>query len=355
MKKILSLVAVAAMVVTLVSVAAFSASAASTKVFKFTFEDENAESILKKGGVAVGEIVEWPEGSGNHCLRYEMNAETRTGAGGAHPYIWPAGLGGALVVQGELDDTGSEIELKVDFACGGSTQGSYMYPFILFNGEEENYADHSVYAPGSGKFNTGTFNWSSYEVGAPINGEDNGGICFCDEVTLPEGAYMYVDNIEFNWVGEWQDVDGLFIGYQNGTPCEESDLEMGAMETEVVPTATEPAPTEAEPTEAEPTATEPVVTEPTEAPTEAPTKAPTKAPTEKPTVAPTEAPTQPEVLLGDANGDNVVNMKDVLMLRKNIAGIAADGFNSAAADFNQDGSINMKDVLGLRKQIAGIK
>ncbi|MCQ2405478.1 MAG: hypothetical protein MJ083_05790, partial [Clostridia bacterium] len=57
MKKILSLVAVLAMVVTLVSVAAFSASAASTKVYKFTFEDENATSILKKGGVYVGEVV----------------------------------------------------------------------------------------------------------------------------------------------------------------------------------------------------------------------------------------------------------------------------------------------------------
>ena len=231
MKKLLSVVLCVAMLVTSLCVFTLPASASTTTVFKFTFEDPNAESILIKGGVAPGDIVEWPEGSGNHCLRYELNAENRTGAGGAHPYIWPVGIGNALVAQGDLEDTGSEIELKVDFACSGSTQGSYMYPFILYNDEEENFADHSVYAPGSGKFNTGIFNWSQYEAGAPVSGLSNGGICFCDEVTLPKGSYMYIDNIEFNWVGEWQNVDDLFIGYPNGTPCEESDLEMGTPPT----------------------------------------------------------------------------------------------------------------------------
>ena len=267
MKKILSLVAVAAMVVTLVSVAAFSTSAAgSTKIYKFTFEDENATSILKKGGQYVGEIVEWPEGSGNHCLRYELNAETHTGAG-VHPYIWPVGIGGALAAQGDLEDTGSELEMNADFAYAGSTSGSYMYPLILFNDEEENYADHSTYAPGSNEFNNGTFCWSKYDTGAPVNGLGNGGVCFVDENTLNDGAYMYVDNIELSWIGEWTDVAEVFIGYENGTPCEESDLEMSTMETD-------------------------------------------------PTTDPTGA-----ALLGDANGDGNVNMKDVLVLRKQLAGL----------------------------------
>ncbi len=303
MKKILSLVAVLAMVVTLVSVAAFSASAESTTVYKFTFEDENATSLLKKGGTYVGEVVEWPEGSGNHCLRYELNAENVTGNGGAHPYIWPVGIGGVLAAQGDLEDTGSEFELNVDFAYAGSTRNSYMYPFILFNDEEENYADHSTYAPGSNEFNTGTFNWSAYEVGAPVNGLGNGGICFCDENTLEQGNYMYIDNIEFTWIGEWQDVGEVFIGYENGTPCEESDLDLG----ELVPDPTEPTTTGSS-----------------------------------------------DETIGDANGDGAVNMKDVLVLRKVLAGMSVEGYVEAAADVTADGAVNMKDVLQLRKFIAGL-
>lgn len=305
MKKILSLVAVLAMVLTLASVAAFSASASTTQIYKFTFEDPNAESIMKKGGEYVGEIVEWPEGSGNHCLRFEMNAETHTGAGGAQPYIWPAGVGGALAVQGDLSDTGSELELNVDFAYAGSTKNSYMYPFILFNDEEENYADHSTYAPGSNEFNTGTFCWSQYDVGAPVNGLGNGGICFCDEVTLADGNYMYVDNVELNWIGEWTEVQDAFIGYPNGTPCEESDLDIGTMET-----------------------------------------------TQASEVTPTGTKSGVDVI-GDATGDGTVNMKDVLAIRKYVAGLTTE-LNLAAADVNGDGNVNMKDVLAVRKIVAGI-
>lgn len=302
MKKIFSLVAVLAMVVTLVSVAAFSANAAPSKVFKFTFEDPNAMSIMKKGGVWVGDIVEWPEGSGNHCLRYELNAETHTGAGGTHPYIWPVGIGGLLAAQGDLEDVGAEMELKVDFAYAGSTAGSYMYPFILFNDEEENYADHSTYAPGSNEFNTGTFNWSAYEVGAPVNGLGNGGIGFCDEMTLADSAYMYIDNIELSWIGDWADVPNAFVGYENGTSCEESDVAHGTMETDP-PAATGTG---------------------------------------------TDVPT-----LGDATGDGAVNMKDVLAVRKFVAGLTSE-IDVAAADTNGDGRVNMKDVLNVRKIVAGI-
>ena len=68
---------------------------------------------------------------------------------------------------------------------------------------------------------------------------------------------------------------------------------------------------------------------------------------------PSQSQTEPSqaVLAGDANNDGVINMKDVLTLRKLLADIAVE-INEAAADFNGDGSINMKDVLGLRKEIA---
>ncbi len=81
------------------------------------------------------------------------------------------------------------------------------------------------------------------------------------------------------------------------------------------------------------------------------------------------------VMLGDANGDGAVNMKDVLMLRAFLCGhinfdkeenvwvfwdmnparpkkiVTVDLMN---ADANADGEINMKDTLMVRKYLAGI-
>ena len=59
------------------------------------------------------------------------------------------------------------------------------------------------------------------------------------------------------------------------------------------------------------------------------------------------------VLYGDANKDGNVNMKDVLMVRKYVAGIEVD-IDLVAADVNGDGVVNMKDVLTERKFVANI-
>lgn len=61
--------------------------------------------------------------------------------------------------------------------------------------------------------------------------------------------------------------------------------------------------------------------------------------------------TQPDVSVGDANGDNAINMKDVLLLRKYLADMT-DDLDLEAADVNADGTVNMKDVLMLRKYLA---
>lgn len=58
-------------------------------------------------------------------------------------------------------------------------------------------------------------------------------------------------------------------------------------------------------------------------------------------------------LLGDANSDAAVNMKDVLVLRKFMADLEVT-IDMAAADVTQDGIVNLKDVLQLRKYIAGL-
>ena len=65
-------------------------------------------------------------------------------------------------------------------------------------------------------------------------------------------------------------------------------------------------------------------------------------------------PPEPTALPGDADGNGDVNVKDVLLMRKAIAGadtIAVENFVNA--DIMVDGSINMKDVLLVRKIIAG--
>ena len=72
-------------------------------------------------------------------------------------------------------------------------------------------------------------------------------------------------------------------------------------------------------------------------------------------------------MLGDANNDGSVNMKDILIMRKYIANYDIDLIELKDAenypksyivleytDINSDKSINMKDVLYLRKHIAGI-
>ena len=58
-------------------------------------------------------------------------------------------------------------------------------------------------------------------------------------------------------------------------------------------------------------------------------------------------------LLGDANNDGDINMKDVLALRKQLAGMSSE-INLINADCNGDGDVNMKDVLMLRKFLAGL-
>ncbi len=60
---------------------------------------------------------------------------------------------------------------------------------------------------------------------------------------------------------------------------------------------------------------------------------------------------EPEIC-GDVNWDGNVDMKDVLTLRKYLAGLEVDSFNSELSDVNADRAIDMKDVLLIRKFLA---
>lgn len=56
---------------------------------------------------------------------------------------------------------------------------------------------------------------------------------------------------------------------------------------------------------------------------------------------------------GDVNLDEAINVKDILLVRKFVAGWNVE-IHKNAADVNCDGHINLKDVLLLRKFIAGL-
>ena len=56
---------------------------------------------------------------------------------------------------------------------------------------------------------------------------------------------------------------------------------------------------------------------------------------------------------GDVNADGTVNMKDVLGLRRFLAGL--DTGVAGNGDVNGDGDVNMKDVLMLRRYLAGLE
>ena len=120
------------------------------------------------------------------------------------------------------------------------------------------------------------------------------------------------------------------------------------------PTTTTPVPT-TEPTTAPVPTTEPTTapvptTEPTTAPV--PTTEPTTAPV--PTTEPTTAPDT--VMLGDANGDNLITIADATLIQKSAVGLdtVADKYIKAA-DVDGNGDINIKDATFIQKYIAGIQ
>ena len=84
---------------------------------------------------------------------------------------------------------------------------------------------------------------------------------------------------------------------------------------------------------------------------EEPSDEPTSEPESEPNSEPSEV--SDEAVPGDADGDGQVSMKDVLLVRKFIAGLVS-GIDTSAADVNGDGHVDMKDVLLLRKFIAGL-
>ena len=59
-------------------------------------------------------------------------------------------------------------------------------------------------------------------------------------------------------------------------------------------------------------------------------------------------------MIGDADGDTTVNIKDATAIQKWIADIEVEGFDDAAADANLDETINIKDATEIQKWIADL-
>ncbi len=124
---------------------------------------------------------------------------------------------------------------------------------------------------------------------------------------------------------------------------ESSATESGATESSATESsATESSATESSATES--SATESSATESSATATETATVTATGA---------TTTATAAESLLGDANDDGFVNMKDVLLMRKALSGMSVS-LNAVNADVNVDNAVNMKDVLAIRKFLAGL-
>ena len=69
--------------------------------------------------------------------------------------------------------------------------------------------------------------------------------------------------------------------------------------------------------------------------------------------SPDTPPEETAPLPGDTNGDGFVDLKDVVNLRRYLAGGWELTFVEAAADVNKDGSLDLKDVVTLRRYLVG--
>ena len=217
---------------------------------------------------------------------------------------------------------------------------------------EDEYYEITVngYARGESGYATTGFVVGDYQIWSQSHFDD------CSVLKKLEGDYtqrLYgdaTDKMEREILPEKMDETTEFVFFSDSNGdwtdiCQVNSLSItvyrhgeytGVDEPETTATDVEPTETEVETTA---TATEPARTKPAPKPTKKTGKKTTTQP----------AP----LLLGDANNDSVVNLKDVLTLRKFLAGMDVE-IRMDNANANQDTAVNMKDVLLLRKFIAGI-
>ena len=193
-------------------------------IYSFTFEEEGATTILKKSGSTPG-IIDTTFFAGDEetgaSLALPIGSSSMTGKGGVLPYIWPTAISGVIAAQGELQP-GEYYEFSVDLAWTGGVltkKGTYVYPFMLINGNGEAYMQGTDHTLTLGKefqrfvYRLGAEDFEALGLSAPQSGQDNGGIAFCCENTLLPVGTLYFDNVTLSKHGVWKPCDTSSIGY----------------------------------------------------------------------------------------------------------------------------------------------
>lgn len=101
----------------------------------------------------------------------------------------------------------------------------------------------------------------------------------------------------------------------------------------------------------QPSTTKPVV--PTTAPISQPATTKPVVPTTNPAPTTSPQPTGATPKLGDANGDGKVNINDVTMIQKHLAGISVN-IDLSQCDTDRSGDISIKDATVIQKYLCGI-
>lgn len=167
-------------------------------------------------------------------------------------------------------------------------------------------------------------------------------------------------SINFNGTTEdWNSFDVIasdIIFCPNGlyVNCNDGVIELAAPDGSAYPTEST-APEVTNPSETAPTGT--TSPDPTESTATNPTESTATDPTETTTSDDNTGTTAPEdeFMLGDANMDGKLNIRDATAIQKHIAKvITLDETALKLADFTQDGKLNIKDATNIQKKIAGI-
>ena len=286
-------------------------SAANTVLYQSDYEEEGAKSVIRAENGDSAVVGDLPGGRDGHATQLLIEKNLI----GVHP----KNLGAELYKYGYFQE-GDTFHFALDLYFD-TDKAVNVYPFVLlciFGEDYNKKVNYDERYPSAGK---GTL--TQNEGTSVVQGRTWTRLDYT--YTVKSGCSDKGRDISF-----WRDGGCFYIA---------TDLSADTMMPVYVDNVIIEVDTENEPTRISTTTSKTTgiydVTTTTAASTE-----------------PTEPSAEP-VPKGDANGDSSVDMKDVLLMRKQIAGMDAE-LDAAAADMDGDGEVTMKDVLLVRKLIAGI-
>lgn len=289
-------------------------SAAETVLYQSDYEEEGARSVIRAengDSAIVGDLPGERDGHATQLL-IEKNLI------GVHP----KNLGGELYKYGYFKE-GDTFHFALDLYFD-TDKTVNVYPFVLlciFGEDYNKKVNYDEWYPSVGK---GTL--TQNEGTSAVPGRTWTRLDYT--YTVKPGCSDKGRDISF-----WKDGGCFYIA---------TDITVGSLMPVYVDNVIIEVDTENEPTRTTTTTTATKVTYENKTTT-------TTAPVSE---EPSNVSSEPTVQ-GDVNGDQSLDMKDVLMVRKFIAGMNGE-INESAADLNRDGSVDMKDVLMMRKIIAGL-